>query len=694
MSITETIQAGTIQAVKSLYGEEITADQITMNVTRKDFEGDYTVVTFPFTRFAKKKPGEIAEELGQYLVANVPQVNRFNVVQGFLNLVVADGFWREFVLENADNEHFGQYPNNFRKVMIEYCSPNTNKPLHLGHIRNILLGWSCSKLYEAAGYDVVKVQIINDRGIAICKSMLAWEKWGNGATPESTGIKSDHFVGDYYVKFSTEFKKEFNKWKCSEAGYETFQRLFLNSNEVDEIWTSFFKKNKSKNYRLISELIKRYNKETLNYSEKKLQKWKKTEQAQKAIRTYFTQKLAILNIELCNIWITDKGRNALEHKILEIYENEYFNEYSQLGKEAREMLQRWEAHDPATIELWNKMNGWVYAGFEETFQKLGVSFDKYYYESNTYLLGKDIVDQGLASNTFYKKDDGSVWVDLTDAKLDHKVLLRSDGTSVYMTQDLGTAQMRYKDYGAERMVYVVADEQNYHFQVLFEILKRLGEPYADGLYHLNYGMVDLPTGKMKSREGTVVDADDLIAEVIAEATSEAKERGEIAGLPAQEQQEAIRKIGLAALKYHIIKVNPQKRMVFDPKESVDLQGQTGPFIQYAYVRISSVLRKAGDADTSAAAKYENLEPLEKELAGQIYRFPELILNAAHTYDPSLVANYCYELAKNFHRFFTEHSILRAESEEAKAFRLQLSKAVANVLKTGMGLLGIEMPERM
>lgn len=600
--------------MKSLYSEDITADQITMNVTRKEFEGDYTVVTFPFTRFAKKKPGEIAEELGQYLVENVQEIVRFNVVQGFLNLVVNDSFWREFVLETAGKQAFGTQPNNGRKVMIEYCSPNTNKPLHLGHIRNILLGWSCSQLYEAAGYDVVKVQIINDRGIAICKSMLAWQKFGHGATPESTGTKSDHFVGDYYVMFEQKFQEEYKAWQASDVGQTTF-------------------KEKAK-----------------------------------------------------------EGQD--EAQFFKDFKNTYFNEHSQLGKEAREMLQLWEAHDPATMELWRKMNGWVYEGFEETFKKLGVSFDKYYYESNTYLLGKDIVDQGLASGAFYKKDDGSVWIDLTDAKLDHKVLLRSDGTSVYMTQDLGTAQMRYKDFGAEKMVYVVADEQNYHFQVLFEILKRLGEPYANGLYHLNYGMVDLPTGKMKSREGTVVDADDLIAEVIAEATAAAHERGEIAALPQAEQDDMIRKIALAALKFHIIKVGPQKRMVFDPKESVDLQGQTGPFIQYAYVRISSVLRKAGDADTSAAANYQKLEALEKELAGQLYRFPELVVNAAETYDPSLVANYCYDLAKNFHRFFTEHSILRAESEEAKAFRLQLSKAIANVLKTGMGLLGIEMPERM
>ncbi len=619
MSITEIIQNGVIQAVKEIYGETITSDQITMNVTRKEFEGDYTVVTFPFTRIAKKKPGEIAEELGGFLVKNIPQVDRFNVVQGFLNLVVSDQFWRDFLLETAENESFGKQPSNGRKVMIEYCSPNTNKPLHLGHVRNILLGWSCSKLYEAAGYDVVKVQIINDRGIAICKSMLAWQKYGNGATPESTGTKSDHFVGDYYVMFEKKFQEEYKAWQQSPQG----QAVLVEKRKPEQSDEQFFKD----------------------------------------------------------------------------FKNTYFNEHSALGKEAREMLQAWESNDPATIELWKKMNGWVYEGFEETFKKLGVSFDKYYYESNTYLLGKDLVEQGLSSGAFYKKDDGSVWVDLTDAKLDHKVVLRSDGTSVYITQDLGTAQMRYNDFGAEKMVYVVADEQNYHFQVLFETLKRLGEPYADGLYHLSYGMVDLPSGKMKSREGTVVDADDLVAEVIGEARAAAEERGEVAGLSKEEQEETMRKVGLAALKFHIIKVHPKKRMVFDPKESVDLQGQTGPHIQYAYVRIKSVLRKAegsgfGIGNSELAKSYGPIQPQEKELISQIYRFPEVINSAAADFDPSAVANYCYDLAKAFHRFFTDLSILKAESEEAKAFRLQLCGAVANVLKTGMELLGIEMPERM
>jgi arginyl-tRNA synthetase len=618
MTITDLIQSATIAAIQELYGEAIPAEQAMPTVTRKEFEGDYTIVTFPFTRFAKKKPGEIAEELGAHLVKNVPQLVRFNVVQGFLNLVVADSFWSDFLLQMAGNPDFGRAPRNGKKVMIEFCSPNTNKPLHLGHVRNILLGWACSQICEAAGYDVVKVQVINDRGIAICKSMLAWQKFGEGATPESTGTKSDHFVGDWYVRFEQEFQDEYRTWQGSGAG----QQLLAEKRKADQDDKTFFKD----------------------------------------------------------------------------YKNTYFNTTSPLGKEAREMLLLWEAGDPDTKALWQRMNQWVYDGFVATYEALGVNFDKFYYESNTYLLGKDIVEQGLASGVFYKKDDGSVWADLTDAKLDHKVVMRSDGTSVYITQDLGTAQMRYEDFATEKMVYVVADEQNYHFQVLFEILKRLGEPYAAGLHHLSYGMVDLPSGKMKSREGTVVDADDLIAEVIAEAREASKERGEIVELTKPEQEDILRKIGLAALKFHIIKVTPQKRMVFDPKESVDLQGQTGPHIQYAYVRIQSVLRKAGLESVvhspQSAAGYSVLQPQEKELIGQLYRFPATVQVAAANYDPSEIANYCYDLAKAFHRFFTDLSILKAETEEAKAFRLQLCAAVANVLKTGMGLLGIEMPERM
>ena len=612
MNITDLIQNGVIAGIEQLYGASIAPEQITMNVTRKEFEGDYTVVTFPSTKLAGKKPDDIAAELGQFMLENVADISAFNVVKGFLNLSISDSFWKNFLLEIADNEAFGKQPDNGRKVMIEYCSPNTNKPLHLGHVRNILLGWACSKIYEAAGYDIIKVQVINDRGIAICKSMLAWEKFAGGATPESTGMKSDHFVGEYYVLFEKKFKEEYKAWQEKDG---------------------------------------------------------------KAVIAAMAKE------------------GQTEEDFFKAYKNTYFNEYSELGKEAREMLMKWENHDPETISLWKKMNGWVYAGFEETFKDLGVNFDKYYYESDTYLLGKDSVQEGLDKGLFYKKDDGSVWADLTDAKLDHKVILRGDGTSLYITQDLGTAESRFKDFAPEKMVYVVADEQDYHFKVLFEILKRFGVPYADGLHHLSYGMVDLPSGKMKSREGTVVDADDLISEVISEARTASAERGETIELSQEEQTDIIRKIGLAALKFHIIKVHPKKRMVFDPKESVDLQGQTGPYIQNAYVRIKSIYRKAENVNI-ALAKEHAIEPGEVELIKILYRFPETILIAAADFDPSALANYTYDLAKAYHKFYSEHSILRADTEAAKAFRLKLSLTVANVLKKGMDMLGIEMPERM
>ncbi|MDX1942558.1 MAG: arginine--tRNA ligase [Saprospiraceae bacterium] len=628
LHITTIIQEHIIKAVQELYGEIIPDTQVQISATRKEFEGDYTIVTFPFTKIAKKKPEEIGEELGSYLVANVAEVKAFNVIKGFLNLVVSDGFWTSFLEQIYDNPNHGQHSPSGEKVMVEFSSPNTNKPLHLGHIRNNLLGWSCSKILEAAGYEVVRVQVVNDRGIAICKSMLAWQKFGNDATPESTGIKSDHFVGDYYVLFEQKFQEEYKVWQQTEVAKTLFEQR--KKKELDE--KEFYKE----------------------------------------------------------------------------FKNTYFNEYSKLGSSAREMLLKWEAGDEATIALWQKMNGWVYHGFEETYKKLGVSFDKYYYESDTYLLGKDIIQNGLDKSIFYKKDDGSVWVDLTDAKLDHKILLRSDGTSVYITQDLGTAQLRYKDFGANRMIYVVADEQNYHFQVLFEILKRLEEPYAEGLYHLAYGMVDLPTGKMKSREGTVVDADDLIAEVIAEARENSKERDTLADISKEEQEDILRKIGLAALKFFIIKVHPKKRMIFDPKESVDLQGQTGPYVQNAYVRIRSVLRKAESSFAEATAgegngqlsigrkslEYNHLETDEKDLIAQLYEFPNLILEAAREYDPSVIANYSYNLAKSYHKFYHDFSILKAESEAAIAFRLKLCQAIANTLRFGMDLLGIEMPERM
>jgi arginyl-tRNA synthetase len=648
MNIIERIKEGVVQAVKALYGADITPDSITMNSTRKEFEGDYTVVVFPYSKVARKKPDQIGEEMGEYLVKEVAEIDGYNVIKGFLNLSVSDSYWLAFLDGMYDQEAYGRQARNGQKVMVEFSSPNTNKPLHLGHIRNILLGWSTSQILDAAGYEVVKVQVVNDRGIAICKSMLAWQLYGEGATPESTGIKGDHFVGQFYVRFEQEFKKEYEAWQQSEAGQKVLQQFMAEEKAVKKA----------------EKELAEARKKAKNEAERKGTEY-------------------------------DENAYTLErHFFKNIYKNTYFNEYSKLGQQAKEMLLKWEAGDEETIALWKQMNGWVYEGFDKTYDKLGVDFDKLYFESNTYLLGKDAVKQGLDKDIFYQKDDGSVWIDLTDAKLDHKIVLRKDGTSVYITQDIGTAQERYSDFGVDKMVYVVADEQDYHFQVLFETLRRLGEPYADGLYHLSYGMVDLPSGKMKSREGTVVDADDLIAEVIAEAKANATERDSLSDLTAEEQQDIMRKIGLAALKFFIIKVQPQKRMTFDPKESVDMQGQTGPYVQNAYVRIQSVLRKAGELDLSPAAGYTELVTAERDLIAQLFAFPALIQEAAAAYDPSAIANFSYDLAKSFHRFYHDHSILSAETEAAKAFRIKLSKAVAHCLKHALQLLGIEVPNRM
>ncbi|MFZ4560772.1 MAG: arginine--tRNA ligase [Saprospiraceae bacterium] len=613
-NIVELIQSGVIGIVKARYSAEVEAKDVVVSPTRKEFTGDFTLVVFPFTRFIKKKPEDIAQELGEALVQEMPFVQDFNVIKGFLNLVISERFWLDFLQEASANPQYGRSPRNGHKVMVESCSPNTNKPLHLGHVRNILLGWSMYKILDAVGYDVVRVQIINDRGIAICKSMLAWQHFGEGQTPEAGGVKSDHFVGDYYVLFEQKFREEYAAWQ-------------------------------------------------------------NTPEAQKKLQEKQTE-------------------GQTPEAFFKDFKDTYFNEYSKLGREAKDMLLRWEAGDPEVLALWRQMNGWVYAGFEETYKALGVCYDKLYYESDTYLLGKDIIEKGLKNDIFYRLEDGSVWIDLEDVKLDKKLVLRRDGTSVYITQDIGTAHLRYQDFGVEKMVYVVADEQNYHFQVLFEIMKRLKESYAAGLYHLSYGMVELPTGRMKSREGTVVDADDLLAEVIREAEANTKERETIAELSADEQGEVVRSIALAALKFFLVKVHPKKRMVFDPKESVDLQGQTGPYVQNAYVRVKSVLRKVSEAEAAEASGYTHFFDDEKDLVVQLYRFPEVIQEAAQEYDPSTIANYCFNLAKSYHRFYHERSIIRAESEAARAFRLQLSVAVATVLRNGMDLLGIEMPDRM
>jgi arginyl-tRNA synthetase len=613
MELAQTLTEATRRGLNQCFGIDGSDQEITLQTTRKEFAGEFTVVTFPLTRPAGKKPEQIGEELGQFLVREVEEVADYNVIKGFLNLVIADRFWIDFLLNEAADDDFGHGSPKQERVVVEFSSPNTNKPLHLGHVRNILLGWSTSRLLEVAGFDVKKVQIINDRGIAICKSMVAWQRFGNGETPAGTGAKPDHFVGDFYVRFEQAFQEEYREWQQSDAAREV---------------------------------------------------------------------------------LTAAGKTDHAESFWKSYKNTYFNTHSELGAAAKDMLLQWESGDQKVTALWSKMNGWVYEGFNETYRRLGVSFDKLYYESQTYLLGKDMVEAGLKKGVFYYKDDGSVFVDLSDAKLDEKAILRSDGTSLYITQDLGTARLRYDDFGATRMVYTVADEQNYHFQVLFEILKRLEEPYADGLYHLSYGMVDLPTGRMKSREGTVVDADDLMDEVIQEAYQSSLEREATSELTADERREIIRQIGMAALKFQIIKVGPQKRMTFDPKESVDLQGQTGPYVQNAYVRTRAVWRKAGEQDLSAAPEYNELQPAERELISQLYAFPGLLQDAAANYDPSLVAMYCYDLAKQLHKFWHDVSILHAETQAAVAFRLRLCRSVGNVLKTGMNILGIEMPERM
>ncbi len=587
MEITQLIRTEVSKAVKALYDYSVDEPDVLLNPTRKEIEGDYTVVVFPFTKAAKKAPPVIAEELGNYLTEHVEDISGYTTIKGFLNLNVNDAYWSKFLSDIATQENYGYHTSNGRKVVVEFSSPNTNKPLHLGHVRNILLGWSMSRIFEASGYDTKRVQIINDRGIHICKSMVAWQKFGEGRTPESMSRKGDHLVGEYYVMYNNEEKE---------------QRAALEA--------------------------------------------------------------------------ADNGDD--EPAILQ---------------EARELLLKWEDNDSDTRELWKTMNGWVYTGFDETYKNLGVNFDKIYYESETYLLGKDTIEKGLEKNIFYKKDDGSVWIDLEDAKLDHKLVLRSDGTSVYITQDIGTAEERYRDYEMEKSIYVVGNEQDYHFKVLFEILKRLEEPYAEGLYHLSYGMVELPEGKMKSREGTVVDADDLMTEVVQVAKEESLERGDVGSLSEERQQEIWRRIGMAALKYHIIRVTPRKKILFDPKESVDIQGQSGPFVQYAYVRTHSVLNKAGEWNADMT-NYTTAQPQEKELLMLIRKYGDVIADAAKNYDPSLVANYVYDLAKSFNKFYHDIPILKAESEAAKGFRLTLTQTVGKVLTSALDLLGIEVPERM
>jgi arginyl-tRNA synthetase len=580
-----------VKANKHLYQTDVAPAAIGLQETRKEFEGQITIVTFPFTKFSRKGPEQTGTEIGEYLKAELKEVSAFNVIKGFLNISISDEYWIAQLYNEILPDDFAVAKPNGQKVMVEYSSPNTNKPLHLGHIRNNLLGFSVAQILAAAGYDVIKVNLVNDRGIHICKSMLAWQKFGNGETPESSGLKGDHLVGKYYVLFDKAYKTQIEELKA-------------------------------------------------------------------------------------------EGQTEDEAK-----------KNAPFIKEAQQMLLKWEAGDAEVIDLWKTMNTWVYAGFAETYKQLGVSFDKYYYESNTYLLGKDIIEEGLQKGVFFKKPDGSVWIDLTADGLDEKLVLRSDGTSVYITQDLGTAQLKYNDFHMDRSIYVVGNEQDYHFKVLFLILHKLGKAGANGLFHLSYGMVDLPSGKMKSREGTVVDADDLMDEMETTAKVQTEAMGKVDAFSEEDKLALYNTIGMGALKYFLLKVDPKKRLLFDPNESVDFQGHTGPFIQYTHARIKSVLSRAA-YQPNKNIEITELAGVERDVIVLLTQFPTVIREAANGYSPAIIANYVYELAKSYNKFYHEKSILQAEDEVLKQFRLQLSASSAKVISKAMGLLGIDVPERM
>ena len=606
MKIENIIGSAVIDAVKTLYGQEIGEKMVQLQKTKREFEGNLTLVVFPFLKISKKKPEDTAQEIGQYLVENCPAIASFNVVKGFLNLVIAQSAWLGLLADINADEKFGEKKatEDSPLVMIEYSSPNTNKPLHLGHVRNNLLGWSLAKIMEANGNKVVKTNIVNDRGIHICKSMLAWLKYGNGETPETSGKKGDHLIGDYYVAFDKHYREE------------------------------------------VKQLTAQYVAEGL-------------------------------------------GEEEAEKKA---------KEEAPLIKEAHEMLVKWEQNDPEVRALWKKMNDWVYTGFDETYKALGVGFDKIYYESETYLKGKAKVEEGLAKGLFERHEDNSVWADLTGEGLDKKLLLRSDGTSVYMTQDIGTAEMRFKDFPIDKMIYVVGNEQNYHFQVLSILLDRLGFKWGKELVHFSYGMVELPNGKMKSREGTVVDADDLVETMIADAKQTSEELGKFNDMTDEERSEIARIVGMGALKYFILKVDARKNMLFNPEESIDFNGNTGPFIQYTHARIRSILRKAAETQENIDLANVNTDGLlsqkEIDLIQKLNEYGAVVEQAGKDYSPSGIANYCYELTKEFNQFYHDYSILKEDDANKKSVRLVLAKNVAKVIKNGMALLGIEVPERM
>ncbi len=684
------------KAVEALFG--ISVEKIELQATRREFEGDITMVIFPLLKLVKSNPAALGNAIGQYLVDNTDEVEKFNVAGGgFLNLVISDIYYINFLNEIKGNENFGtQKPAEGGKaVMVEYASPNTNKPLHLGHVRNVLLGYSVANIIEASGKKVYKTQVINDRGIHICKSMLAYEKFGHGETPESEGIKGDKLVGNYYVEFEKHLQEEIKPIikKFNEGDFSEFPQV---ENAVTPLKEEIAKLEKIyEEKRSGFELPGGINASIIDYFN-----------ASKDAVPFRTMIKNIRNEE--NEDISDKDKAAFENAVkplttLESKIDEKEGELKEIAKkltvilkEAQEMLLKWETGDEAVKALWSKMNGWVYEGFEVSFKNIGVDFDKNYYESDTYLLGKDVVAEGLAKGVFFKKEDGSVWIDLTDDGLDEKLVLRRDGTSVYMTQDIGTAIQRVKDFpDVGGMVYTVGNEQDYHFKVLFLILKKLGFDWAANLYHLSYGMVDLPSGKMKSREGTVVDADDLMDEMVTTAKSISEELGKLEGYSDEDKARLHRIIGLGALKYYILKVDPKKRILFDPKESVDFAGNTGPFIQYTYARIQSLLRKA-DFDHSVALKPEDIDlhEKEKELLKMVAQYPELIQSAAEGHSPALIANYTYDLVKEYNSFYQSVPVLGSEVMNEKIFRVQLSKKVGETIKSAFGLLGIGVPERM
>jgi arginyl-tRNA synthetase len=591
MSIAEQIKPLVSAAIKDLYAQDFSPAELTVNTTKPEFEGDYTVVFFSFVKQLKKKPEQLGKELGDHLLkSNAALFTNYNVIKGFLNLSIADVYWINFLQNNYANTKFGYKDSIHKKVMVEYSSPNTNKPLHLGHLRNNFLGWSVAEILKASGYEIIKSCIVNDRGIHICKSMIAWQLFANGATPESTNTKGDHFVGDYYIKFNDEYKKQ-----------------------VAELVTA----------------------------------GKTKEEAEKD---------------------------------------------APIMKATQQMLLDWEAGKPDVMELWKKMNSWVYAGFDITYKRIGSDFDKTYYESNTYLLGKKTVLEGLAKNVFIKKEDNSVWIDLTNDGLDEKIVQRKDGTAVYMTQDIGLAQQKYDEYKIDQSIYVIGDEQNYHMKVLQLICKKLGMPYADGIHHLSYGMVELPTGRMKSREGTVVDADDIIEEMVNVSKQKTEELGKVKDFTSEELKELYDTLGLGALKFFLLRVDPKKKMVFNPEESIDFHGFTGPFVQYTHARIKSILRK--EAASSELRAESPLLKLEKDLIIKLEQYTTAVEQAAEEHNPSVLSIYVFELAKNFNTFYTEHSVVNAESAVKKNLRLQLCQMTAIVIKSSMSLLGIKVPERM